>query len=295
MNISYTAIDHASYNRAEVVITFQNGPQPYTTNVLDTPDYDRDALVLRTCNIGTHQPSLTVYEYKQSSVHFDIDHHVYHHQHKAIENADESTLTKLFPHHLKQSRSQVSNSLRENLGGFTLDKQYQSMALKKVFSCSSAAPFLLLGPFGTGKTYLLSAAVVKLVKSGGNKVLVCTHRNRGADWMYRVLQRNRMIRADQSVARMVGSVDAAEKLRLPGASIVTPDYREASKYTALVTTFGAAGKLVELVRQGRMCFTHILIDEGAQCPEPEALGALMLADKDTKVIIVGDNKQVGIL
>ena len=288
-------MDYASYNRAEAVIIFQNDGQSYTTGVLDTPDYERDALVLRTVPSNKLTPlNQVVYKFK-GSVHFDINHHHYHHQHQAVKNADESTVTKLFPNSytLRQSQSGMRIGSATNRGAFQLDQQYQLKALKQMFSCSPGAPYILLGPFGTGKTYLLSAAVSKLVERGGNKVLVCTHRNRGADGIYKTLQDN-MRREDQRcIARVVGGAEAADRLRLPGATVVYPD-RQAAAYSVLVTTFGVAGNLVDLVRQGCIHFSHILIDEGAQCPEPEALGALILAESDTRVIIVGDNKQVGL-
>ena len=282
-------MDYASFNRAEIIISFQDGHQTYTTNVLETPDYEREAILLRTIpsNLQTSRKDA---EHK-ASAHFDINHHHYHHQHQSIENADESNLRKVFPNHVRECHSGKRNANVLSINAFPLDEQYQLTALKKIFSCSPDAPYLLLGPFGTGKTYLLAAAVAKLVEINGNRVLVCTHRNRGADGIYRTLQ-DKIKRANQSIARMVGSADAMERVRLlPGAALVTPD-KEAVGYSALVTTFGVAGNLVQLVRQGQMCFSHILIDEGAQCPEPEALGALVLADHKTKIIIVGDNKQV---
>lgn len=278
-------MDYASFNRAEIVITFQDGHQTYTTSVLETPDYEREAILLRTI-----PSNLQLSRQYKASAHFDINHHHYHHQHQSIENADESILRKVFPNHVREGQSGKRNGNELRTSAFPLDEQYQLTALKKIFSCSPDAPYLLLGPFGTGKTYLLAAAVAKLVEVNGNRVLVCTHRNRGADGIYRMLQ-GKIRRVDQSIARMVGSADAKERVKLPGAAVVTPD-REAVRYSALVTTFGVAGNLVQLVRQGRMHFSHILIDEGAQCPEPEALGALVLADYKTKIIIVGDNKQV---
>ncbi len=39
-------------------------------------------------------------------------------------------------------------------------------------------------------------------------------------------------------------------------------------------------------------FTHILLDEGAQAREPEAVAPLSLATKDTKIVIAGDPQQV---
>ena len=278
MNLSYAAMDYASYCRAEVLLTFQNGYQ-YATSILESPDYDKDALVLRTfpSNLFPRNRELS------ASAHFDIGHHSYQHQHKAIASADDCTLAKIFPGATLSSRvTKVPNK-----GPFPLDRQYQLKALNQMLSCNYAAPYLLLGPFGTGKTYLLAAAVAKLLEAGGNRILVCTHRKRGADSIYKILQ-ERMIR---NTARMVGGTDAAERLRSFGTTAVIPSI-EAAVFSVLVTTFGVAGNLVELVHSGQMYFTHILIDEGAQCPEPEALGALVLADEDTKVVIVGDSKQV---
>ncbi len=41
------------------------------------------------------------------------------------------------------------------------------------------------------------------------------------------------------------------------------------------------------------CFSHILVDEAAQASEPDVLGALALAGPDTKIVLVGDHKQIG--
>ena len=294
-NLSYTAMDYASYNRAEAVITF-NDSQSYTTGVLETPDYDKDALVLRTVPINRLVPGRQLVYIFRGSVHFDISHHHYRHQHQAIENASESTISKLFPNDLtlRQSQSGIENVSARNSGTFRLDQQYQLRALRQMFSCSPGAPYILLGPFGTGKTYLLSAAVSRLVEKGGNTVLVCTHRNRGADGICRALRDN-VRRAEQHIARVVGSAEAAGNLRLPGVAVICPGMQATRyRYSVLVTTFGVAGNLIDLVREGHIHFSYILIDEGAQCPEPEALGALILAETHTRVIIVGDNKQVGL-
>ena len=43
-------------------------------------------------------------------------------------------------------------------------------------------PILVIGPFGTGKTYAISLACVSiLTQSDQNKVLICTHSNSAAD------------------------------------------------------------------------------------------------------------------
>lgn len=42
-------------------------------------------------------------------------------------------------------------------------------------------PILVIGPFGTGKTFTLAQAVKELIKDEGNKILLCTHSNSAAD------------------------------------------------------------------------------------------------------------------
>uniref|UniRef100_A0A182TCJ0 C3H1-type domain-containing protein n=1 Tax=Anopheles maculatus TaxID=74869 RepID=A0A182TCJ0_9DIPT len=42
-------------------------------------------------------------------------------------------------------------------------------------------PILLIGPFGTGKTYTLAQAIKQLLLQEGTKILICTHSNSAAD------------------------------------------------------------------------------------------------------------------
>lgn len=42
-------------------------------------------------------------------------------------------------------------------------------------------PILVIGPFGTGKTFTLAQAVKDLIKDDNNKILLCTHSNSAAD------------------------------------------------------------------------------------------------------------------
>lgn len=62
----------------------------------------------------------------------------------------------------------------------------------------------------------------------------------------------------------------------------------------VVTTFLTALYLKDKVnKEGTaLKFTHIIIDEGAQSREPEALGAVVLATSSTCLIVAGDNQQV---
>lgn len=42
-------------------------------------------------------------------------------------------------------------------------------------------PILVIGPFGTGKTFTLAQAIKELIKEPGNRILLCTHSNSAAD------------------------------------------------------------------------------------------------------------------
>jgi superfamily I DNA/RNA helicase len=46
---------------------------------------------------------------------------------------------------------------------------------------SKLPPILLIGPFGTGKTYTLAQAIKQILLQPNTRVLVCTHSNSAAD------------------------------------------------------------------------------------------------------------------
>lgn len=50
----------------------------------------------------------------------------------------------------------------------------------------SLPPILIIGPFGTGKTFTLGRAIEELLADQGNTVLVCTHSNSAADLYIKV-------------------------------------------------------------------------------------------------------------
>ena len=47
-------------------------------------------------------------------------------------------------------------------------------------------PVIILGPYGTGKTFTLGRAIEHLLSGQGNRVLVCTHSNSAADLYIKV-------------------------------------------------------------------------------------------------------------
>ena len=58
----------------------------------------------------------------------------------------------------------------------------QQEAIAMILSPSPTPPILVIGPFGTGKTFTLNLVCVSILsQSEHNKVLICTHSNSAAD------------------------------------------------------------------------------------------------------------------
>ena len=58
----------------------------------------------------------------------------------------------------------------------------QHEAIAMILDPRPTPPILVIGPFGTGKTFTLSLACVSILsQSERNKVLICTHTNSAAD------------------------------------------------------------------------------------------------------------------
>lgn len=68
----------------------------------------------------------------------------------------------------------------------TLDQKLNSKQREAVLSITSPIniqlpPILLIGPFGTGKTYTLAQIIKQLLGQSEARILICTHSNSAAD------------------------------------------------------------------------------------------------------------------
>ena len=286
--LSSGAIDYAIHGHAVVHLSI--GSRNYTASC-ERRDNKTDALLIYNPSINrTFQPGQLI---EHVSAHFEINHYYFRRLHQAIQNVSRGIIRKLLPKReqfpCSQSRARL-HAIR-NISTFTLDREYQTHALKQMLSCKSNAPFLLLGPFGTGKTHLIAAAVVKLLEDSHNRVLVCTHQNVGADNVFVNLQKH----APNVCHKALRLVPSEKQIYFPQScktlKQVSPSLL--TNYQVIVTTFLTALSVKEMSGSDLLLFTHILIDEGAQSREPEALGAVAVATDSTKLIIVGDNQQVG--
>ena len=173
----------------------------------------------------------------------------------------------------------------------------QESAMEAILLSESVLPVIIAGPFGTGKTFLLSQAAEYLVTHSKHcHILICTLTNSAAnvylenfykgipsDGGYKILR--------LMYKRRIYSVPPhLQKYFLydPTMGFYYPTESEAKEYHIIVTTLGMAQELLKLTGH----FTHIFIDEAAQMTVPEAMMALSLASNTTKVVLAGDHIQV---
>ena len=230
-------------------------------------------------------------------VHFEINHNYFDGLHKAVDCLNHIAIRKLFPSKRFLEGATTDRWLnykqRAAIKEFTLDTEYQMNALQRMISSDPRVPFLVMGPFGTGKTRILAAAASALLCDPKSHILICTYQHQCADSIYKMLYkkyRNNVMRLvpNQTIARFVrygeDGVMPLNKVQLDNLA----------RKWVVVTTFLTATNLRRKERESgkQLNFSHILIDEGAQAREPESLGALAVVKQETKVVIVGDHKQV---
>lgn len=161
--------------------------------------------------------------------------------------------------------------------------------------CSPNAIFLVTGPFGTGKTRLLATAAYNFLKlRNTTRVLICTCHTQSADAYVNeyfgamidsgVLKRDvllRLVAKQNHISHIIRNYKCYE------ANISNSELLRQKRL--VITTFLNTQQLLQ-IKAGP--FTHILIDEGAQSREPEAVAPLALANDTTIIVIAGDHMQV---
>ena len=233
-------------------------------------------------------------------VEFELKHSYFNSLHTAVEQLSPEVIARILPqarefgidHHL-----QIPD-LRQY-------KQYcsedQLNALQTIATCPSyGPPILIAGAFGTGKTHILAVTAHYLFESNkGNRparVLVCTQQRASADTFLECYlklmgpqgEEIYLIQGDYgfknpNLKRWYRTVAQF------GSYIDRSSYCNHSNFL-IVTTCLATLQLAKIIPRG--FFTHILLDEGAQTREPEAVAPLCMAGRNTKIVIAGDQNQV---
>ena len=176
----------------------------------------------------------------------------------------------------------------------------QVSAMEAILLSKSVLPVIIAGPFGTGKTFLLSQAAEYLVKhSKTYHILICTLTNSAANVYLEHFHVAIPSHDGHKILRLLYKKrnftppGHLQKYFLYDSSINAfhyPTESDAKDYHIIVTTLGLAQELLKLKLTNH--FTHIFIDEAAQMTVPEVMMALSLASNTTKVVMAGDHMQV---
>ena len=242
------------------------------------------------------------------SANFEVKHSYFQLLRRSLASLSDDAIERIMPtggdfiHGLNLSRVPFPKEYES----LSLDKK-QFQALQLILFSRSRAPVIIPGPFGTGKTRLLAVAAHSFIETAKYsdsivRVLVCCHHQVSADTFiesyFGGMSTDRhcpwkveLVRLTRNIYYLVGSHYDYLYVPLHVFQQHINDERYANtKRLVVVTTFSTALNIGNLL--GTDFFTHILLDEGAQVREPEAVAPLCMANKNTKIVIAGDPQQV---
>ena len=247
--------------------------------------------------------------YNQVKVEFEVKHMFFDGLIKSVNFIDPLIIQRILPQcqdflHKSSNFFRYRHDMHAIIS--QLDPDDQLAALKAIVQCPAQSPPILInGSFGTGKTRVLAIAAYYIIEMAVEpaRVLICAHHQASADNFiesyFGNMMTNRVFSKRVRIIRLTSSsyIVRSEKF----SELYTNFYylckkiqNERSSITSgnllVATTFSTAIRLRELFAPG--FFTHILLDEGAQSREPEAIGPLSLASSGTKIVIAGDSCQV---
>lgn len=248
--------------------------------------------------------------YHHIKVEFEVKHNYFNNLIRSVSGINNDVINRLLPKRedfLPRSSAnfQYSNQMRPIIS--QLDPDDQLNALKTIAMYPSRSPPILInGSFGTGKSRVLAIATYFIVENARDsepaRVLVCAHHHASADnfvdtyfsemmekysWNVKHLFRFTAHDKPPSNDSLNKYFLSLNKLKKQKASF---GIRMLTGNTVIVTTLLSALRLHQLFPPG--FFTHILLDEGAQCREAEAIAPLSLASNNTQIVIAGDSNQV---
>ncbi|XP_023676139.1 probable helicase with zinc finger domain isoform X1 [Paramormyrops kingsleyae] len=164
-------------------------------------------------------------------------------------------------------------------------------------------PVLIIGPYGTGKTFTLAQAVKHILKQQESRVLICTHSNSAADLYIkdylhpyveagnsharplRVYFRNRWVKTVHPIVQQYCLISSTQ------FTFQMPEREDIIKHRVVVMTLSTSQYLCQLDLEPGL-FTHILLDEAAQAMECETIMPFALASKSTRIVLAGDHMQL---
>ncbi|WAQ96244.1 HELZ-like protein [Mya arenaria] len=151
---------------------------------------------------------------------------------------------------------------KEDVGEKTNENQREAIMKCAAYSHMALPPLLIVGPFGTGKTYTLAQCAKHVLLEPETRILICTHSNSAADIYIKEF--------------LHPSVEEGNEAARPLRVYYRHRWRQTVSHTVLLYCF----------------FTHIFLDEAAQALECDMLIPLSLAGPKTRVVLAGDHMQM---
>ena len=254
---------------------------------------------------------------KQVYVEFEVKHLFFNNLIDAVNSVSSHTVSRIVPTKelflpVSVLLPEESNIVDELVPG---KEDEHKKILTQVVQCpASSPPVLIKGAFGTGKTRLLALIARFYVILGRKKncnvrVLIVAHHQATADILLKnfckLLPKAEKFLGVIRVTSLRYRYNPPHNSELP-KSLFKKCYdimkicRENKHNTieVIVSTFQTALHLKNILIKSKLShlvpnfFTHILIDEGAQGWEPEAVAPLCFAFQNTKIVVVGDTRQV---
>ena len=191
---------------------------------------------------------------------------------------------------------------------FKVDDDQRSALCTILSSDPRSPPVIVNGSFGSGKTQLLAFATHCLIKQGkinhqSVRVLLCAHHQSSADHFieqyFGPMVTDKHHPWNVELIRLTSSNYSARNSNFQKYYTVSKDmyknldHYRGVPYLVVATTFLTSSSLLKMFGVG--FFTHILLDEGSQSREPEAIAPLCLANSNTKLVIAGDSCQVSMI
>uniref|UniRef100_A0A8C8F055 Probable helicase with zinc finger domain n=1 Tax=Oncorhynchus tshawytscha TaxID=74940 RepID=A0A8C8F055_ONCTS len=164
-------------------------------------------------------------------------------------------------------------------------------------------PVLIIGPYGTGKTFTLAQAVKHILRQDDSRVLICTHSNSAADLYIkdylhpyveagnaharplRVYFRNRWVKTVHPLVQQYCLISNTQY------TFQMPEREDILRHRVVVVTLSTSQYLCQLDLEPGL-FSHILLDEAAQAMECETIMPFALASKSTRIVLAGDHMQL---
>lgn len=248
--------------------------------------------------------------YNQVKIEFEVKHMFFNDLIKSVNSIDPVIVQRLLPRShdfLMKSSDYFQYKHHMHAVISQLDPGDQLNALKTIVLCPAQSPPILInGSFGSGKTRVLAIAtyyITEMALKETVRVLICAHHQKSADNLiesyFGDMMENRNFPWQTRLIRLVSSAYKIRGQKFSEVYRKLPEIREevingristTTGNLVIATTCSTALRLKYLFAPG--FFTHILIDEGAQSREPEAIAPLSLASSGTKIIIAGDSCQV---